>query len=473
MLLTITSTSDPATDLGFLLHKNPAKCQEFALAFGKAYVFYPEATPECCTAALLLDVDPIAMVRGKPGTTTSGPLDQYVNDRPYVASSFLSVAISRVYGSALKGRCTKRPELVAAEIPLTARIAVLPCRRGGDVFLRTLFEPLGYEVESVRHALDSAFPDWGPSPYYTVELRKTTTLRDMLTHLYVLIPVLDDRKHYYVGDDEVRKLLARGDGWLASHPAREQIARRYLKHQPSLARQALARLAEEPPTGNAADPEREEGAEEDLESTVSLNEARLGAVLAVLRGSGAARVVDLGCGEGRLLRDLMRDRQFERVVGMDVSVRALEVAADRLRLDRLPARSRERIELLHGSLLYRDRRLGGFDAAAAVEVVEHLDPARLVAFERVVFEFARPGSVVVTTPNREYNVLWGLGTEERPQPLRHRDHRFEWTRSEFREWAARTAESFGYAVRYLPVGPEHDALGPPTQMAVFTLKSPA
>ena len=207
-------------------------------------------------------------------------------------------------------------------------------------------------------------------------------------------------------------------------------------------------MQEEQPSEAEGDEQRPaDRAEEVLEKPLSLNEQRIGAVLAALRASGAKRVLDLGCGEGKLLRELLKDKQFEEIVGMDVSIRTLETARDRLKLDRLPERQAARIKLIHGSLIYRDRRLEGFDAAAVVEVVEHLDPPRLSAFERVLFEFARPGTVVLTTPNREYNVTWeNVGAEK----LRHPDHRFEWTRHEFRDWAEGVAGRYGYAVRFLP-----------------------
>jgi 3' terminal RNA ribose 2'-O-methyltransferase Hen1 len=459
MLLTLTTTYCPATDIGFLLHKHPDRFQSFDSSFGKAHVFYPEAADDCCTACLLLDVDPVGLVRGKADHAFS--LGQYVNDRPYVASSFLSVAISQVFGSALQGSCKSKPELAATPIPLEARLDVLPVR-GGEEFLRAVFEPLGYEVEVVRHPLDDAFPDWGDSPYYSVTIRKTTPLAALLTHLYVLVPVFDGRKHYYVGPDELEKLLSKGEGWLATHPAKEAIVRRYLHRNAGLYREALARLVPEDNPDEEAEAKPEP--EEVLERPVSLNEQRHGSVLAVLRASGAVRVLDLGCGEGKLVRVLLKDRQFTEVVGLDVSVRALEVATDRLKLDHLPPAQAARVKLLHGSLLYRDARLAGFDAAVAVEVVEHLDPPRLTAFERTVFEFAKPNTVVVTTPNREYNPVW----ESLPAgQFRHPDHRFEWTRAEFCSWAEGVAGRFGYGVRFLPVGPEHPEYGPPTQMGVF------
>jgi|SRR5579884_1060145 len=468
MLLTITTTHQPALDLGFLLHKHPGRFQSFDLSFGKAHVFYPEADPQRCTACLLLDVDPVGMVRGK-NADQNYLLAQYVNDRPYAASSFMSVAISQVFGSALQGRCKDRPELAASAIPLTACIDVLPVR-GGESFLRRVFEPLGYEVECVRYPLDEKFPQWGESPYFSVAVRKTTTLAELLAHLYVLIPVFDSRKHYFVGADELEKLLAKGEGWLAGHPEKDEITRRYLRFKPSLYRMALARLVQEEEPGEDEEDERagsvRDGQEQVLEKPLSLNEQRLGAVVAALRASGAQRVLDLGCGAGSLIRELLKDKQFREIVGLDVSIRSLEAAQRRLKLDRLPPMQANRVKLIHGSLMYRDKRLDGFDAAAVVEVVEHLDPPRLSAFERVLFEFAKPRTIVLTTPNREYNVVW----ETLPAgQFRHPDHRFEWTRQEFHDWAQAVAARFGYAVRFLPVGPEHESLGSPTQMAIFVL----
>jgi 3' terminal RNA ribose 2'-O-methyltransferase Hen1 len=155
---------------------------------------------------------------------------------------------------------------------------------------------------------------------------------------------------------------------------------------------------------------------------------------------------------------------FLKIVGVDISYAVLEIAKSRLRLERLAPRQRERIELFQTALTYRDKRLAGFDAAAVVEVIEHLDQPRLRSFERVLFAQARPSTVVVTTPNREYNARFeGLPAGN----FRHRDHRFEWTRAEFEAWSGRIAADHSYRVRFLPIGPEDPELGAPTQMAVF------
>ena len=464
MLLTITTTHQPATDLGYLLHKNPARTQMFNLSFGTAHVLYPEAESDRCTVALVLEIDPIGLVRGRRGPAGEGGfLAQYVNDRPYVASSFLSVAIADVFGTAMTGRCKDRPELAETAITLTVRIPAVPCR-GGEAVLRGLFEPLGYTVSADPIALDERNPDWGPSRYLTVTLERTCRLSEFLSHLYVLLPVLDDEKHYWVGDDEVEKLLRRGEGWLAAHPEKDTIVRRYLRHRRALTRQALEQLVvEEDPDPDAEAVTRAEE-ESRIEKQISLAEQRLGTVLAALRESGAKRVVDLGCGEGRYLRAFLDEKSFTEILGVDVSMRALQVASSRLKLDRMSEIQRARIKLLQGSLAYRDKRLEGYDAATVVEVIEHLDPPRLSAFERSLFEFARPGTVVLTTPNIEYNVKFETLPAGR---LRHRDHRFEWTRTEFERWASSIADRFAYRVRFLPVGSVDSVVGPPTQMAVF------
>lgn len=375
MLLTLSTTRPPATDLGYLLRKNPARPQSFELSFGKAHVFYPEAGEERCTVVLLVQVDPVGLVRNRRGPAGEGGLlGQYVNDRPYAASSLLSVALAGVFGTALAGSaCKDRPGLSDVPLPLRVGISAVPCR-GGEELLRRLFEPLGYQIEARCLPLDAAFPEWGESVYYQVGLAAALPLHQLLRHLYVLMPVLDNDKHYWVGDDEVAKLLRHGEGWLATHPEREAITRRYLKHQRSLVTDALAQLMDEndPHPDETAEAQARE--EEVVERGLSLKEQRLGSVLAVLKAGGAQSVLDLGCGEGRLLRMLLKERQFNRIVGLDVSHRVLEMAAENLHYDRLPTLQKEHLKLLHGLLMYRDARLNGFDAAAVVEVIEHLAP---------------------------------------------------------------------------------------------------
>ena len=469
MLLTITTTRTPATDLGYLLHKHPDRFQSFAVLAGEAHVFYPEATPERCTAALLLEIDPVALVRGNTAGRTGAHMDaelaRYVNDRPYASSSMLAVAIKEAFRTALTGRCDARPELAAAPIPLAIRVPALRCR-GGPGLAHRVFGPLGWSVEATPQPF--APPEWGDSPYLDLRLTGDLRLADALNHLYVLLPALDDAKHYWVSTEEVDKLVRAGGDWLAGHPEKELITRRYLSHQRTLTRSALARLAEADDT----DPDELDNAITDPQAPGAapaqdkpLATLRREAILAVLREQGARRIGDFGCGEGTLVRDLLADSRVELVLAVDVSVRALQLAARTLNLDRMPGLQRDRLKIFQSSLLYRDERLADLDAAVLMEVIEHIDPGRLAALERAVFGFAAPAAVLVTTPNAEYNACFGTLAAG---AMRHRDHRFEWTRAEFGGWATRVAGDFGYQVRFAPVGPEHPTHGPPTQLAVFT-----
>lgn len=204
------------------------------------------------------------------------------------------------------------------------------------------------------------------------------------------------------------------------------------------------------------------------EKKISLHQQRLNKALDELKLSGAQSVLDLGCGEGKLLKLLMKEAQFDNIVGMDVSYRTLEIAKVRLNYERLPQKQKERLRLIHGSLTYRDKRLKGFDAAAVIEVIEHLDLSRLASFERVVFESARPLTVVITTPNAEYNVKYEALSEG---AFRHSDHRFEWTRAEFERWASGIATKYNYEVRFEPIGDWDEEVGAPSQMGVFKIKN--
>jgi 3' terminal RNA ribose 2'-O-methyltransferase Hen1 len=470
VLLSITTTQTPATDLGYLLHKHPGRLQTFATAAGSAHVFYPEATAGRCTAALLLEVDPIALVRGAGGKNagqhkpSDAELAEYVNDRPYAASSMLAVALKEAFRTALTGRCDARPDLAAAQIPLEIRVPALRCRGGKDL-ARTLFEPLGWTVAATSQPLTPA--EWGASNYLDLQLTGQVRLADALNHLYVLLPVLDDAKHYWVSTDEVDKLIRAGGDWLASHPHKELITRRYLSHQKRLTRSALARLAEADDT----EPEALDNAvtEEGTEQNRPLASQRRETILAVLREQNAQRIGDFGCGTGVLTKALLAEPQVTQVVAVDVSARALQLAARNLNLDRMPDPQRARLKIFQSALTYRDDRLAGLDAAVLMEVIEHVDPERLPALERTVFGFAAPATVLITTPNVEYNPHFATLPEG---AKRHPDHRFEWTRTQFRGWAEGAAATYRYDVRFLPIGPEHPHAGPPTQLALFTKADP-
>jgi len=462
MLLTISTTHSPATDLGYLLHKSPfaEAPHEVSLSYGRAHVFYPEATQARCTAALLVELDPIALVRGRGPDGEGAPLAHYVNDRPYAASSFLAVAIGSAFSSALGGRSRERPELAETAIPIEVRVSSV--RVPTEAMVRSFFEPLGYAVELALTPIDATFPEWGTARTATLTLRGSMRVRDLLAHLCVLIPALDGETHYWVGDDEIEKLLRRGEGWLAAHPARETITARYLRHQKRLAKIALARLVDDE-SAETDDVEAKDREEDAIEKPIRLAEKRVEGVLEVVRASGLRSLVDLGCGSGGFVRAALKEKQLERIVGVDVSSRALAIADARME-KRLSESDRARVSMLLGSVLYRDARLDGLEVATCIEVIEHLDRDRLPFFVQNVFGAMRPKLVIVTTPNVEANAkMPGLPVGA----FRHRDHRFEWTRAELTVFAVDVARAHGYDVRFAGIGDDDPIVGAPTQMAIF------
>ncbi|MCX6469847.1 MAG: 3' terminal RNA ribose 2'-O-methyltransferase Hen1 [Corynebacteriales bacterium] len=463
MFLTISARRSPAfdapSDLGFLLHKHPDRVQSFDVYGGTAQVFYPEVTDDICTVALLLEVDPVALVRGRSGARDGFALGQYINDRPYVASSLLAVAMGKVFRSALNGRCPGHEQLVdrAADLEIT-----LPAVPGNPALLQRLFRPLGWTVTATPVALDSTRPEWGAAPFVSLTVRGTLRLADALGHLYVLLPALDDAKHYWVGESEIDKLIRTGGSWLATHPERDLITHRYLARQRGLKEAAIQRLVEldDRPADDAV-------AEEVVTVARPLVRERHDAVLQAVRELQPTSVVDLGCGQGALLASLLEIRGVTTVVGTEVSDSALSTAATRLHTDRMTERQSERLHLLLSSLMYTDDRLEGMDVAVLMEVIEHIDTDRLPTVEACVFGAMRPRAVVLTTPNAEYNVRYpGLA----PGAFRHTDHRFEWTRADFAAWTATTADRYGYSVELRTVGEVDAVVGSPTQMAVFRVR---
>ncbi len=462
-MLFISTTHQPASDLGYLLRKNPANLYEGKTAFGTLKVFYPEVSEEKTTAAFVVEIDPIALVRRKED---QGSAEQYVNDRPYTANSYVSVGIAEAFGSAMSGGSKERPELAETPIPISIRIPVLRAKKGEDL-IRRIFEPLGYRVEVTALPLDEQFPEWGESFYFDVSLHGTHRLCDSLRHLYVLLPVLDEKKHYYMDKQEVDKILSKGQGWLADHPEKSVILRTSLGRKPSLMREAFEQLSNAEPEFKTPDEEASDTDEatnqpvERAPKKVTLHRQRHDRVTELVRELKPKSIIDLGCGEGKFIRSIIPIQGIEKIVGLELSYYTLERATKMLQLEDGGGRYGHRVELIHGSLLYRDARTEGFDVATVIEVIEHMEAHRLPAFAKVVFGYAKPKTVIVTTPNREYNAVYN------EIELRHDDHRFEWTRAEFQTWVDEVCAQYGYQAEIEGIGDLHPEYGCPSQMAVF------
>lgn len=456
MLLEINTTHKPATDLGYLLHKHPDRLQTVELSVGNAHVFYPEANEDSCTACLMLDINPVDLVRGDRGRNSYLQQD-YVNDRPYTSNSFFSTALVKAFGSAVNGTCHTKPELAQTAIPLKVKIHCLKvdCDKS---YINKLFEPLGYKVSYETIQLDTKFPSWGESKVVNLTIEKTTTLKELLSQLYVFMLVFDNDRHYWISKNDIDVLIRRGENWLENHPEKDWITKRYLKNLRTLTNEALLRLA-------SVDELVEE--EPIQERKINLHQQRLNKAFELLKASGAESILDIGCGEGKLLKLLLKEGQFKTIAGMDVSFGELQKAKENLYLDQASPAMRHRIKIFQGSVTYKDERLKNYDAVVMVEVIEHLDEERLPAMEKVVFGFSKPSTVILSTPNSEYNVVF---EKLKAETFRHDDHRFEWTRKEFSDWCNKICKEFKYEVEIHPVGQEEENIGAPSQLAVFERK---
>ncbi|WP_291720488.1 3' terminal RNA ribose 2'-O-methyltransferase Hen1 [Bernardetia sp.] len=454
MLLEITTTHTPATDLGFLLHKHPDNIQEKKLAVGKAHIFYSEANQNRCTACLLLDINPIEVIKNKKGMRHFLK-ENYVNDRTYTSNSFMSTAIVKSFGSAINGTCHTRPELPSTKMPFEVRLHAVNVEN--EEQLEKLFKPLGYEIEYERYDLDSQFTEWGTSKTLTLSLKKTTTLQELLSQLYVFILVLDNQRHYWIAEGEIDLLKRRGKGWLDTHPEKEWIVKRFLKYIPELTYSAKLNLLQDEEDVNTIQKKEKEP---------NLHQKRLLKAFQLLKKSDAKSVLDVGCGEGKLLKLLLKDSQFQKIGGTDVAFSELQKANEKLYLDTASPYIKEKITLFQSSVTYQDERFLDYDAIALVEVIEHIDEERLEVFEKNIFGYARPKTVVLSTPNSEYNVLFEkLYADE----FRHDDHRFEWSREEFKNWCQKISKNYGYDFEIFPVGEEIENVGAPSQTVLFKL----
>jgi 3' terminal RNA ribose 2'-O-methyltransferase Hen1 len=441
------------------------------MSFGEGYVYFQENPQGDNSLSLLVDVDPLATVQGRGQLSHMDGL--YVNDRAYVPSSLLTSALTKAFGTALSGRCKERPELASTPIDWTVSVPVVTSDWRTEI-LWSLFGPLGYEVRMAhveREGHRSSHPDVA-SDLTGVKLCTTATMREVLSHLVVLIQVLDQDNHRWLDEQDLDPFMRRVEGWLPEHPYGMFILKRALKHQKHLIKAVIAKfpaIVDSQARISSINSEMWDASqlEEYADQPLSLNRQRFAVVQELIERLQPRSLVDLGCGDGSFIGFLANGallHPMERIIGMDVSASELARAKTRMEhLSSLPGR-RTPVEWLLGSLLYRDPRIKGLDMAILIEVIEHIDPWRLPALERQVFGEGGYASIVVTTPNREFNLIYGLSEEH---SLRHRDHRFEWTRQEFQEWVQKIASQYGYEWQIQGIGTVSLDHGSPSQMVLF------
>lgn len=449
MHLSISTTHKPATDLGFLLYKHPKKLHTRGTSFSTNHCFFSEATDDLCTANLWVNVRELQEFElYRRFNNFENP---FINDRPYVAGSLMSTAMSEMFRTAMSGSCRERPELARSPIPLTIEVATVRCEDGID-FIKGIFEPLGYQVDLESYLLDEAFPNWGSSPYFKLRLQTNKELYLVLRQLFILLPVLDNQKHYWVDEAEQEKIIKMGEGWLQAHPMFSKIVSRYLKNLQSLAVEVKKHFAlDENLTTKARNKE------EQLEQKIHLNTLRMDYVAELLKDHQVRTVGDLGCGEGKLIERLLQNSDITEIRAFEVSIDELEKAQQRI----AELKQLERVKFFNSSVLYLDHRTKDLDAVVLVEVIEHLEEVRLPVLAANVFKYMEPSMVVITTPNFEFNQRFET------KGFRHPDHRFEWTREEFKSWCEVQAQKYGYTFKIDFIGEVDSALGGPTQVGVF------
>ncbi len=442
MILNFNVKGENADKISFLLHKSPNKLHQFSLGFGSAYVFYSKYERNDVSFSLLVDIDPIDLVRGK-NKNSQGIFD-YVNDRPYATSSFLCSAIAQVFSTALSGRSKEYEHLVKEEMEFKVEVVSLKVKTN-LIMLNKIFDPLGYELEIKSHLLDEKIFGEEESNYVDLILKNKLTLQSVLQHLYVLIPVFDNNKHYFVNNDEVEKLLSKGGDWIDVHPEKDFITSRYLNSKFIDAKKLESLFSKEQ---NKMIEERKKN---------SLNSQRLSQVTDVIESLNIKSLVDLGCGEGKLIKELLNNTSVEKILGVDISINVLKKAARKLKYDTV----KDKIELVQSSAVYYDERFTEYEAICLIEVIEHIDEQKLYLLKENVFNLVKPKYVIITTPNVEYNTVYEL------DGYRHSDHRFEWSRSEFRLWCEEICNQYNYDVEYFSIGEEMETVGNSTQMGVF------
>lgn len=442
MQLSLNVKGNGAEAVSYLLAKNPNNLYERDEKGFKVRSVYSVFTKEEVKYLIYVKPDPIDLVRSSPQVYD---ISHYINDREFAVSSLFVSAIRKALGTALNGK--PQEEYVQwVEHRFDMEVAFGPIATDlPDGELAELFKPIGYNVEIKRAASTLR----SKSSALFITLTGKQTIQNLLKHLFILIPVIDNYKHYFIDEREIEKVDRYGEGWLDAHPLKQFIVKRALRFQ-NLIRQSKFY-------------DRERHNQENRETKkIRLNELRYEKIVDFIRTIPKRdTVVDLGAGEGKLSVKLGYLDGVKEILSVEPSNKSRVRAIQRFE----EAEGTDGFTLptsLAGSLFYFDDRLVNKDIMVLCEVIEHIDEYRIPKMMEAIFRSYQPRVLIVTTPNQEYNVIYDMD-----ETMRHHDHRFEWTRDDFQENCEQWIKESPYYIQFEGIGEEHPEYGTPTQMAIF------
>lgn len=443
MQLTIQASGDNVKAISYLLSKNPDNLYERNHKGHLVRLFYSKFTEEEVEVTIFVTPDPIELLQNR---SNSYDITHYINDREFAVSSIFTSFVRSALGTALNGQPKEEYlKWVSYRFPFKFQFGPV-ASTFSDLQIKDLFEPIGYEVSISRPEIDYAIDLKEKSSARMITLSANQTLQDALRHLFVLIPVIDDYKHYFIDEKEIEKLQRYGEGWLEEHPKRDSIYRQALRFK------EIYSQVERPSSQEQTDEEAKK---------VRLNDLRYGKIVEKAEIMRPKSIVDFGSGEGKLSLRLGFLEGVKEILAVEPS--EIENLKAKRRFEKVKDQPNfVEPETLWGSLFYFDERLKGKDLIILCEVIEHIDEYRLPKAMDMILHQYTPESLIITTPNKEYNVVYDM-----EENYRHSDHRFEWTRQEFREWCHARNHQNLYELEFLGIGQEHLSQGFPTQMCVF------
>ena len=465
MIFSISTTHYPATDIGFLLHKNPDEFHKIPFNFGDVYIFYPYGSPELCMATLIVKIDPIKLYEKS--------FIDVCYDFPFIETeyevfgfSLFSMLLSKIYVMTLNGISNSRSELVNLSIPLSANI-INVMHYDKVLLIKEFFEQLEYNVRIENKSGNNNETKLCKIECFNIEITAIIPLKNILSHLCIILAVLDNSLHYWMNENEIDKIIEMSKVFLKNHPMEDYIMKHLSKEKINSKVKAISFVSQDKLWNRYLIPTVNKGREKLLKKQVKFNEEKHNYIISVLKGLNSKSVVDIGCGEGEFIELLFKDVNFERILGVDVSNYMIEKAKFRIDLCNIPSENKERINIIQSSIFYRDKRLRGYEAATVINVIEYFDLPRLKLFEQVLFGLIQPQHVIIVISSVEFIVKKDSISNNKFNNVKNV---FEWTKEKYKLWYSCVAEQYDYTFRLLEDGYKEIESETLNQIVVFSLK---